>query len=133
MTTTRLTRRTRDLTLTRLAEGLSIQLREDAPRATARLLDADDIDAGLTEHRAALRAVSPDDTTATTTIRGGFVASGYGYWGESDEVRVSTDIATGATTLTAERAPAQRRPRGEGALVISRLLRADQTTGRVVS
>mgnify|MGYP006899606046 CR=1 FL=1 len=129
---TRITTRTRIATLATLARSAADSLRAAAPKARTRTLDADDIRIALGQHRAAMRQAAADDVVITTTLRGGFVPNGYTYPADADEVRIRTDLATGETSISPLRANAQRRRHGNGDLCITRLVRADQTDGRIV-
>ena len=128
----KITRLTRSATLAGAARRISDGLRAAHPRATVRLLTAGSIADGLAEHQTTIRAARADDVVATTTIRGGYVRPGYGYRGEADEVLVTTTIATGQTTIHADRVTAHRRDGGAGPLAICRLRREGQSLGRVV-
>lgn len=129
----KLTRRTRASTRLRLATPVAEALAtERGPRVRARTLTDGDVVAALEQHHAALKAAQPDDLIATTTARGGFVPNSYGFRADADEVRIVTELATGATTITATRGWAQSRRYGNGDPVVSRLRRSGQPQGRIV-
>jgi hypothetical protein len=131
--TAKITRRTRGTTLDRLAATIASVLdTRRGGRVKARTLDIDDAHAALSAHVVTLRAAKEDDLTAVTRASGGFVPNSYNHPAAADFIRITTEIATGATTIETGRKEAQRRSYGDGNRFVKRLVKAGQSQGRIV-
>ena len=107
------------------------ELRVRTPRARQRTVTADDLRC-LCERLMEVEP-TPDDVRLTARLHGGFVPGSYKGTAEADSVYVEVDVRTNTVTkANVTRGFAQRRPHGNGAHFIVRLVREGQVDGRVV-
>lgn len=118
-------------TIASIAAETAATLRETAPRARERTLDAADIEAAIRQHLKAARR-EPTGNTVTTTARGGYVPNGYKYRADCDVVDI-TGRRVGDLQVSAGRGWAQKRAYGAGDTVITRSRKPEQTQGRIVA
>lgn len=117
--------------LATLTTGLA-SLRAASPRATTRTLTAADAATLVESLTEALDLVTPDDVSVTLTAHGGIVPNSYKYRAESDEIRVSIDLATGTVKASVTRGDAPKRAHGKGDWYYIRAAKAGQSTGRIL-
>ena len=101
------------------ADTIAHDLRQNAPRARRRTLDASDIASAIAEHRAV--ADANPGATVTTRVVGGYVPGSYGFRAECDRVEITTN-PEGRTTYSVGRATCEVRPFGKGPRVRSWLM-----------
>ena len=107
------------------------ELRVRTPRARQRTVTADDL-RYLCDRIASIEP-QPDDVRLTARLHGGFVPGSYKGTAEADSVYVEVDVRTNTVVkANVNRGFAQRRPHGNGAHIVVRLVREGQTDGRIV-
>ena len=120
------------MTIAKTAAETERNLREMAPRARERTLEAGGIEYAIRTHlRYARRVAKVDPERITMTVlRGGYVPNSYKYRASCDEVWI---LGTSAKDLVVSyaRAAAQRRPRGAGSTLIVRSRTKDESLGRI--
>ena len=101
------------------ADTLAHDLRQNAPRARRRTLDAAEIASAIAEHHA-ITSANPG-ATVTTRIVGGYVPRSYAFRADCDRVEITTD-PEGRMTYSVGRATCEVRPFGKGPRVRSWLM-----------
>ena len=107
-------------------------LEEDRrPRVRVRTHGAGHLPRLMREVRRVIALAQPDDVEAIVRLRGGYVpvkAMG----GDADWLTLRVGLLTGSVDIDADRGRADKRADGKGDMLVSRLRRAEQSTGRVV-
>ena len=101
-----------------------------------RAISADDTARIVSAVHLGLSLARPEDHTLKVTLYGGFVANTYRRGGRADRFDLFLPLAPrdlSEIEIIVVRTSAQRRRYAEGAELVVRLMKGNQTTGRVVS
>ena len=122
----------RNAILSKLIDGLR-GLRAAGPIVAVRTLSEADAAAlvDLVEQAAAI--ASPDDVRINAGATGGFVMPGGRFLRESDEMRISIDLATGAATISVLRRQSPVARSGIAPWAAVELAKAGEPGGRLVT
>ncbi len=120
------------------AKVRSVLARHDRHSTAGRVraIDADDTARIVSAVRLGLSLCRPEDHTLKVTLYGGFVANSYRGRGASDQFDLVLPLAPrdlSEILISASRGASQRRRYAEGTELVLRLMKGNQTTGRVVS
>ena len=118
--------------LTREVREAIIKFNNSRRRGMVRAIAPEDTAAIVAAARLGLRLRREDDHTLTVKFSGGFIANSYKWRGTADRALLRMDLRAGTWEFCIARSPAERRPHGEGERLVVRLLRGDQTQGRLV-
>ena len=120
------------MTIAQTATAAAAELRQKAPRARQRTLDADDIANAINLHLKHAQKVAKGDPTRVTmtVLRGGFVPNSYRGRAECDEVTI-IGLEPDGLSVACSRVWAQSRSYGRGALLVVRSRLPDQSQGRI--
>jgi len=120
------------MTIAQTATAAAADLRQMAPRARQRTLDADDIEHAVRLHLKHAQKVARNDPTRVTmtVLRGGFVPNSYRGRAECDEVTI-IGLKAADLSVACSRVWAQSRSYGRGALLVVRSRLPDQSQGRI--
>jgi len=116
-------------TIKTIAAAAANTLRERAPKARSRTLDADDIEHAVRTHLRLSRK-APEGSVVRTTLTGGFVPNSYKYRADCDHVTIEGRKAASLTVLP-QRAWAQKRSHGDGDTQITRYIADGQSVGTI--
>jgi tRNA 2-selenouridine synthase SelU len=119
-------------TIAQIAATIAADLAAESPRATARKLDASDVERAIRAHLKHARKVSrtEPETVVVTTAKGGLISKSYArkhYGAQSDQIRI-----TGRTVAALDIDVKRTHASCHGSWLMHRAIKPGQTNGRVL-